>query len=154
MISVLIISAAVVALLIIALVWYLTYRRRKYNQLPGTRNPAAGFDNINYGEVDCSNYPPTSKPRVPSDYEVPHPSRHYTNIPPHSANRFTDSNRSRGTSGIYSYVFVQRPRSYDSHFLQSSDGSVDLPTVVAAESGEPVNGRPTANYVLLQQNFH
>lgn len=63
----------------------------------------------------------------------------YVNIP--NQNRTSSS---IGESGDYSYVEVQLPlhprlcpkTSHDSNFLQSSEDWDDLPTVVAAESGD------------------
>ena len=137
---------ALVAVSLTLLVWCSRYRRRR--RPLGSRNP--GFDNINYGEVDGD----ATRKRGPSDYEVPQPTHRYINIPAH--NKTTPFTGSSG-SGVYSCVPVSSTvrhtptRSYDSHFLQSSD-SIDLPTIVAAESpNESANGRITSKYVLLQK---
>ena len=117
-----------------------------------------GFDNPNYGEVDHGTLSQTSA----RDYEVPIPMNseaqqqsgqptHYINIP--NLNLTTKHNN----SGDYSYIIVRHPhsthpqRSYDSHFLQSSEESRDLPRVVTAESGDPTSGKLITNYTLLDR---
>ena len=67
----------------------------------------------------------------------------YVNVP---FQRETNSsvNRSECDSGIYSYVIVNRRTSYDSNFLQSTNGSLELPVVIAADPCGIVTNRRSA----------
>ena len=142
--------------LAIILTWCFKCRHKRYF----VKMKSEGLDNPNYGEVDHGTLSQTSA----RDYEVPIPMNseaqqqpgqptHYINIP--NQNLTTKGSN----SGDYSYVLVSHPhithpqRSYDSHFLQSSEESWDLPRVVAAESGDPTSGKLTTNYSLLDNYF-
>lgn len=99
-----------------------------------------GLENPNYDEVDYI--------QSPQDYEVPRPmsgtaKQNYVNVP---FQRETNSsmNRSECDSGIYSYVIVNRHTSYDSNFLQSTNGSLELPVVIAADPCGIVTNRRSA----------
>ena len=112
-----------------------------------------GLDNPNYGEVDPHGSQHTST-QIAVDYEAPqsnHTSAKYINIPSQNLAH------SSSNSGIYSYVIVEHPKdapmSYDSNFLQSSGGSWELPSVATAETVEPMNGRLTSNYSLLDNEY-
>ena len=142
----------VAVLLLTALAWWVrkVRLRRGQDRLIYSRAKNPGFDNINYGEVERD--ATSSRKLPPSDYEVPHPTQRYINVP--AAHNIRDSFTGSSGSGVYSYVLVRNTASslYDSHFLQSSE-SVDLPTIVAAETSEEVtNGRRMTNYVLLQNH--
>ena len=135
----------------------------------GLENP--NYGDVDRGPAIISQNQTTAQ--KPSDYEVPVPSisnskqhaqeqrqqhnsfvqqqpgkqtQKYVNIP----NQNLTS--SHAGSGEYSYVFVGHPQhqpvcprmSYDSYYLLSSEESLDLPTFVAVESGEP-----TSNYTLM-----
>ena len=119
--------------LTVILIWHFKCRWY-YSDL--TRTKREGIDNPNYGEIDCGTHQ-TSYRSPPVDYEVPQSkqtSQNYINAPYHSISR------SGSTSGIYSYVVVKHPfaKSYDSHFLQSSIGSLGLPNVVAADTDDQI----------------
>ena len=99
-----------------------------------------GLGNPNYDEIDYI--------QSPQDYEVPRllsgtAVQNYVNVP-FQREKNSSVNRSECDSGIYSYVIVNRRTSYDSNFLQSTNGSLELPVVIAADPCGIVTNRRSA----------
>ena len=159
--------AVVGAVLAIILTWYFKYRHTRH--FMKMASDYKGIGNPNYGDVDRGLLITQNQTiAVASDYEVPlsmshsdprqqlhvqqpgHiPTQKYINIPNRNP---TTSLTESSDEGEYSYVIIRHPhhqaarpqRSYDSHFLQSTE-SWDLPTLAAAETGDPASGKVTSN---------
>ena len=153
----------------ILLTCYFKRRRTRYFR----KMESEGLENPNYGDVDRGPAIISQNPTTASDYEVPVPSIRYSERhaqeqhqqhnsfvqqqPGKQTQKYINVPNRNLTSSLtgsdeYSYVFVRHPqhqpvrpqRSYDSNFLLSSEESLDLPTFVAVETGEP-----TSNYTLM-----
>ena len=159
------VTLAVIAgvVLVTILTWYFKCRHTRYFM----KMRSEGIENPNYGDVDrgplITRYQRVTA--VAGDYEVPvpinnsepvqqqqqqQPQAHhgrptqpqYVNIPDQNQRR---SLTGSSNNGDYSYVIVRPPqhqavspqRSYDSHYLQSTESWSDLAKLATADLGDP-----------------
>ena len=156
------ITCAVIGVVLAIILTYFKCRHTRYF----VKVEHKGIENPNYGDVDHGTHSQKlqTSVAVAVDYETPvsiiseqkqlqpgKPTQQYINIPAQNPTGSIDN------SGASSYVLVRHQqhqrvcpqRSYDSQFLLSSEEWDDLPTVIAAESGDPTSGKLTTTYSLL-----